>query len=114
MNQEQSKKINLHLHIGGIHFPLVIAQEDESVLKQAAFMVDQEINNRRNKNTIIKPLDVTAIMVALSTASKLLVLESKMHDNIQVQLKPHLDSLQDELQRISLYADSVMQQLEIS
>ncbi|MFM2344405.1 MAG: hypothetical protein RLZZ210_1016 [Pseudomonadota bacterium] len=110
----QDNKKNINLFIGGVTLPIVIANEDESLLREAAVLVDAQINERRQKNTIIKPLDITAIMVALSTASKLLVAQRTIDGNIQDQLKPHLESLQRDLDEMNEYADSIMKQLEIA
>jgi cell division protein ZapA (FtsZ GTPase activity inhibitor) len=109
----QDNKKNINLFIGGVNLPIVIAPEDESLLREAAILVDQQISERRHKNTIIKPLDITAIMVALSTASKLLIAERTIDGNIQEQLKPHLESIQQELNDMNIYADGILQKLEI-
>ncbi len=109
----QDSKKNINLFIGGVNLPLVIAPEDEPLLREAAVLVDQQINERRQKNTIVKPLDITAIMVALSASSKLLVAQRTIDGNIQEQLKPHLESIQQELEDMNTYADDILQKLEI-
>ena len=108
----QDKK-TLNLVIGGVHLPLVIAANDAELLTNAANFVDKQISERRQKNSVVKPLDVTAIMVALSTASELLIAQRTIEQGIQEQLSPHLNNLRDELTQMHNYADDVIQQLGI-
>jgi len=111
-NFQQAEKKNITLNIGSISLPLVISINDEEVLVEAANLIDEQINQRR-KTSIVKPLDVTAIMVALSTASELLKAEKIIANGIQEQLSPHLDMLRQELSQMHNYADEVMYKLEI-
>ncbi len=104
---------NIKLNICGIHLPLVIDPSDEELLIQAAKLIDIRINERRKNTQVVKPLDITAIMVALSTASELLQAQNTISKGIQNQLEPHLQSIKQDLLIMNQKADVVMHQLNI-
>jgi Cell division protein ZapA len=111
LNHHTDKK-NVKVNIGGISLEFVVTNEDEAVLmKEAASYVDKDINDRRQKQAIVKPLDFTAVVVALSVTLKLLAAQKTIENGIQEKMHEQLEGLNKEIQGLNVYADEVLSNL---
>jgi cell division protein ZapA (FtsZ GTPase activity inhibitor) len=106
------KKRNIDIIVGGEKFSFLVSSENESILRQAAKRVEQEIIMRR-QNSTIKNTERVAIMVALNAASDLLLQQQK-NDTLPTDAAPYLDALEAKLEAMNAHADEVINKLSIN